>query len=96
MEKYFDWSKEKNDWLISKRGISFEFIKECIENGQIVADVHNHPPYEHQRVFMILIEDYIYEVPYVENADNIFLKTAYPSHKATKLFKHLIKSDQNL
>jgi uncharacterized DUF497 family protein len=93
MKKYFDWSKEKNDWLIQHRGISFEFIKECIENDQVVADVDNHPSYEHQRVFMVLIDTYVYEVPYVEDGAKIFLKTAYPSHKATKLFEHLINKD---
>ncbi|HMO78312.1 MAG TPA: DUF4258 domain-containing protein [Candidatus Paceibacterota bacterium] len=84
--KYFDWDDVKNEWLISKRGVSFEFIKECIENGQVIASVANHPPYQHQRVFLILIDDYIYEVPYVEDDEKIFLKTIYRSHEATKKY----------
>ncbi|MEZ4104112.1 MAG: DUF4258 domain-containing protein [Candidatus Paceibacterota bacterium] len=84
--KYFDWSEEKNEWLMSERGISFEFIKECIENGQVVGIVSNHPPYQHQQVYLILIEDYVFEVPYVEDDEKIFLKTAYPSHEATKRY----------
>lgn len=91
--KYFDWSEEKNEWLVSNRGISFELIKECIEKGLVVANVDNHPPYEHQRVYMVLIEDYIYEVPYVEDDKKIFLKTAYPSHESTKIFKNFIKDN---
>jgi uncharacterized DUF497 family protein len=91
--KYFDWDDEKNKWLMRERGISFDYIKECIENGQVVADVGNHPPYEHQKVFLILIEDYIYDVPYVEDEEKIFFKTAYPSKKSTKLFQHLINDD---
>lgn len=31
--KYFDWSEEKNQWLVINRSISFEFIKECIEKA---------------------------------------------------------------
>lgn len=84
--KYFDWDDEKNKRLMRDRGISFEFIKECIENGQTIKNVANHSPYEHQRVLLILIEGYIYEVPYVEDDEKIFFKTAYPSHEATKKY----------
>lgn len=70
-----------------ERGISFEFIKECIEGGQLIENIPNHHPYEHQRVYLVLIENYIYEVPYVEEDDKIFLKTAYPSHEETKRFR---------
>lgn len=85
--KYFDWSEERNRWLQKERGISFEFIKECIENGQVVGSIPNHPPYAHQKVFLILIEEYVYEVPYVEEGDTTFFKTAYPSHEETKRFR---------
>ncbi len=84
--KYFDWSEDKNTWLVANRGIFFEFIKECIENGQVFAVLSNHPPYQHQKVFLILIEEYLYEVPYVEDDEKIFFKTIYPSHEATKKY----------
>ena len=84
--KYFDWDKEKNEWLIRERGISFEFIKECIENGQLLVTKSNHPPYKHQKVYFILIDEYVYEVPFVETEKKIFLKTVYPSHEATKRY----------
>ncbi|MBP9836594.1 MAG: DUF4258 domain-containing protein [Candidatus Pacebacteria bacterium] len=93
--KYFDWDNDKNKWLMENRGISFEFIKECIENGKVVGIVANHPPYEHQRVYLILIEDYIYEVPYVEEEEKIFLKTAYPSHEETKRFREVNNQNKN-
>lgn len=86
--KYFDWDDEKNQWLMQERGISFEFIKECIENEQVIAVTPNHHPYEHQKVFLIVIEDYVYEVPFVEDDEKIFLKTAYPSHEETKRYKN--------
>lgn len=84
--KYFDWDNEKNEWLMRERGISFEIIKECIENGQVVATRINHPPYEHQKVYLILIDEYVYEVPFVEDDEKFFLKTVYPSHEATKRY----------
>lgn len=84
--KYFDWDDEKNKWLMRERGISFEFIKECIDNGQVIADLVNHSPYEHQRVLFIVINQYIWEVPYVEDNEKFFLKTAHPSHEASKKY----------
>jgi hypothetical protein len=91
--KYFDWGEDKNEWLIKHRGISFEYIKECIEQGHVFAIVENHPPYAHQKVFLILIDDYIYEVPYIEDEAKIFLKTAYPSHEATKKYLRFKQGD---
>jgi uncharacterized DUF497 family protein len=84
--KYFDWDEDKNQWLMRERGISFEFIKECLEQEQVVGNIPNHPPYEHQRIYLILIAEYVYEVPYVEDDEKIFLKTAYPSHEETKRY----------
>lgn len=86
MMKYFDWDEEKNQWLTTQRGISFEIIKELIEAGLVIAIVDNHEPYQHQKVYMLRVEDYIYEVPVVESDEKIFLVTAYPSRKATKLY----------
>ena len=37
-----------------------------------------------QKLFYIIIEDYIYVVLFVEDEDYIFLKTIIPSRKATK------------
>jgi len=93
--KYFDWDEEKNQWLIDNRGISFEFIKECIENDCVIGNIPNHSLCEHQKVLLILIEDYIYEIPYVEDDKKIFLKTAYPSHKETERFRKLDNSDNS-
>lgn len=87
--KYFDWDEEKNRWLISRRNISFELIKDLIEAGCLLDVVDNHPPYEHQRVFMVQYIDYVYEVPFVEDEEKIFLKTAYPSRKST--LKYLLE-----
>ena len=34
--------------------------------------------------FVVAIDEYVYLVPYVENDEEIFLKTIVPSRKATK------------
>ena len=81
--KYFDWYNDKNKWLTANRGISFEFIIECIKQGDLIYIADNHHPYEHQKVYMVKVDEFIYEVPYVEDDSKIFLKTIYPSRKST-------------
>ena len=84
--KCFNWNDEKNSQLIKERGISFEEVVFCIQNGGILDRVEypNKEKYPNQRIFIVLINDYVYLVPYVENEDEIFLKTIIPSRKAKK------------
>ena len=84
--KYFDWDREKNEWLMHERGISFELCVVQITGGGLLDVVPNHTPYEHQKVYIIEIEGYCYRIPFVEKGEEIFLKTAYPSHEATKKY----------
>ncbi len=84
--KYFDWNEEKNQWLIENRDISFNLCVTYIEQGDYLDIVDNHPPYEHQKIFIINIDGYIYEVPFVEDDEKFFLKTVYPSRVATKKY----------
>ena len=84
--KYFDWSAEKNEQLKIERGIGFEEIVVAINEGGILG-VLLHPQqkkYPNQRIFIIQINQYAYLVPFVEDEEKIFLKTIYPSRKATK------------
>ena len=86
----FDWDPEKNEWLKENRGISFEEIALLLSNG-ILWKQTKHPnqeEYPHLEVFLILIDNYIYFVPYVISEDTIFLKTAFPHRKATKDYLH--------
>jgi len=84
--KYFNWNDEKNSLLVKERGISFEEVVFCIQNGRIlnIVDHPNQKKYPNQRIYIVLINDYVYLVPYVENEDEIFLKTIIPSRKAKK------------
>jgi hypothetical protein len=86
--KTFAWSSDKNDLLKSERGISFEEIVLNIQLGNEV-DIFEHPNQERypgQKISVVLVEEYAYLVPFVENEGEIFLKTIIPSRKATKQY----------
>ncbi|WP_405236035.1 toxin [Lentisalinibacter orientalis] len=51
-----------------------------------VLDHPNQDRYAGQRVFVIAIDDYAYLVPFVEDDDEVFLKTIIPSRKATRKY----------
>jgi len=86
--KPFHCSQEKNREIIENRGVSFEDIVFCLRSGGLLDDMAhpNKAKYSHQRVLVVAIDDYAYLVPYVENDDEIFLKTVIPSRKATKQY----------
>ena len=87
MEVRFNWSTEKNQKLIEQRGISFERVVTAIEQGGLV-NVLEHPHQERypgQSIYVVDIEQYLYLVPFVSEADGSrFLKTIIPSRKATR------------
>lgn len=83
---YFNWNPDKNEWLKEHRGVSFEQVVWCIENG-FLLNIIEHPNTEHygrQKIFVVNMEEYAYWVPFVESETGIFLKTIIPSRKATK------------
>jgi len=86
--KIFKWNSEKNEWLLQKRGITFEEIVQKIEAGAkyIENDHPNRNKYPNQKILIIEIERYIYLVPCVNNGEEYFLKTIIPSRKATKKY----------
>ena len=84
--KIYSWNPEKNEKLIAERGISFEEILLNIELG-FEIEIYDHPnqeKYPGQKISAVLVEDYVYLVPFIESEDGIFLKTIIPSRKATK------------
>ena len=95
--KYFSWNIEKNEQLKKERGISFEEVVFHIERGQLL-DIVEHPnqeKYAGQRIFIVYINDYVYLVPFVEDEQEIFLKTIIPSRKATKKYLRGSSDDTN-
>ena len=88
-QKYFNWNPEKNQLLLTRRGISFERIVFEIACGNELA-VLEHPnqeKYPGQKILMVQVDDYVYAVPFIETETEIFLKTIIPSRKATKQFR---------
>jgi hypothetical protein len=82
------WSIEKNAKLRAERGIGFEEIETAILNDKVleVIDHSNTAQYGHQKIFVIDWNEYALVVPYVETENEIFLKTAFYSRKATKKY----------
>jgi hypothetical protein len=87
--KRFNWNSDKNEILRKTRSITFEEIVFLIENG-LAVDIIENKRFKNQHMFAVNVNDYIFLVPFVENAEEIFLKTIYPSRKATK--KYLIEA----
>jgi len=86
--KPINWNSRKNHKLIEERGISFEDVIFYLQYGGLLDDI-SHPnkqKYPHQRIFVVAIDDYAYLIPYIENNEEIFLKTIVPSRKATKQY----------
>ncbi len=86
--KVFNWNAEKNQELINTRGVSFVDVVFYLQQGEILDDLEHPNPekYSNQRIFVLEIDEYVYLVPYVEDKNEIFLKTIIPSRKATKQY----------
>lgn len=86
-EKRIEWDQEKNNKRQIERNISFEAIQAAIESGYLLAIVpHENPKYAHQKIMVVDMKGYIVLVPFIEDKERFFLKTVFPSRKATKLY----------
>jgi hypothetical protein len=86
--KHFSWNEEKNELLKEERQISFEDVVFYIEQG-FLLDVLEHPnqeKYKGQKIFVVEIDEYAYLIPFVEDENEVFLKTIIPSRKATRKY----------
>ena len=85
----FEWNPGKNEWLKKERNISFEQVIFHLSKGDIwkIADYPDQKNYPGQKIYFVIIENYIYAVPYIIEKEYIFLKTIIHSRKATKLYK---------
>ncbi|OHE59157.1 MAG: toxin [Thermodesulfovibrio sp. RBG_19FT_COMBO_42_12] len=86
--KVFRWDNEKNEWLKQNRGVCFEEVVILIEREDVleIVDHPNQNKYLGQKIATVKIGDYAYLVPYVQESDEIFLKTIIPSRKATNKY----------
>ncbi len=85
----FRFNDEKNAKLLKERGVGFEEVIQEIRNGNLLEDIehHNLTNYPNQKIMQVKILDNVYVAPYVIEKDGtFFLKTLYPSRKATKKY----------
>lgn len=78
------WDDAKNNKLKKERGLSFEAIVVAMERAHLLA-IRQNPDYLHQKMFDVEIDGYVVVVPYVEDEEKIFLKTAFHSRKINKI-----------
>ena len=85
---HFEWKPEKNAWLRRHRRISFEQIVVHLGRGDVwkTSPHPNREKYPHQSVAFVVVENYVYLVPFDVIGDAIFLRTIIPSRKATKQY----------
>jgi len=86
----FRYNQEKNVNLLNERGIGFEEIIQEIADGNLlcITSHHNIKNYPTQKIMHVRVLNQVYIIPYITEEDGtIFLKTLYPSRKATN--KHL-------
>ncbi len=86
--KRINWNTQKSKLLKESRGVCFEDLVFQIERGDVLDDyVHpNQLKYTGQRIMVIGFDNYAYLVPYVENEEELFLKTIIPSRNATEKY----------
>ena len=84
----FRWDNEKNELLKNARGVCFEQVVLLMEKGEVLDTIEhpNQERYPGQKIAVVLIDAYVYLVPYVEHNEEIFLKTIIPSRKATNTY----------
>ena len=86
--KIFQWDNNKNEWLKKNRGVSFEQVVILMEREDVIETIEhpNQDKYPGQKIAIVRINDYAYLVPYVQESEDIFLKTIIPSRKATNKY----------
>ena len=90
----FLWDNEKNELLKRNRGVCFEQVVLIMERGEVLDTIEhpNQERYPGQKIAVVIIDNYAYLVPYVENNnEEIFLKTIIPSRKATNEYVRIKK-----
>lgn len=84
----YEWDPGKNEWLKKERNISFEQVIFHLSRGDVwkMADHPDQANYPGQKVYFVVIEEYVYLVPHIIEKEYVFLKTVIPSRKATKMY----------
>ena len=86
--KVFRWDNDKNQWLRKNRGVCFEQVVILMEREDVLETIEhpNQNRYPGQKIAIVRIDDYAYLVPYVQENEDISLKSIIPSRKATNKY----------
>jgi len=85
-ERHYALDSQKNAWLKTERGISFEQIIFLIESSKLIQ-VLEHPNaerYPNRLLYEVDVDGYVHVVPVVREGRMLFLKAIYPRRKATR------------
>jgi len=83
--KPINYNQDKSDLLKQARGVSLKEVAVMIAKGDYI-DVIDNPNYPSQQVFILNIDAYIWECPFIISETEIFLKTLFPNRKLTKKY----------
>ncbi len=69
-------------------GVCFEEVVILMEREDVIETIEhpNQDKYPGQKIAIVRIDNYAYLVPYIQESEEIFLKTIIPSRKATKKY----------
>lgn len=83
----FSWSAEKEERLKAARGVSFEEVQTAIEEGGLIDVIPNPDPEQPSGLmYVVLMRDYTWVVPFHHDADTIVLHTAFPDRRMMKKY----------
>ena len=85
----FEWNPDKNEHLKKELNISFEQILFHLSQGDLwkTADHPDQKKYPGQKIYFVIVDDYIYQVPFMTEDEYVFLKTIIPNRKATRDYR---------
>lgn len=77
----FRWNLDKNKELQETRDVTFEQLL----NSKFIG-IEKHPTKPHQQLMLFEFKRYVWVVPFVEEAQGYFLKTAFAHRKYTRKY----------
>jgi hypothetical protein len=79
--KEIRWNVDKNQELKQERNITFDQLI----NARFLG-IERHPKRPNQHLMLFEFKKYVWVVPYIDEGEYYFLKTAFPNRKYTKKY----------
>lgn len=87
------YDEEKDILLRKTRNVSFEDVKDALENGNFYIKPNLKAWRTHQQMIIFLHNNYPHCCPFVSENWNFFLKTIYPAREYLPLFTNKKEND---